>query len=91
MTADDLRQELIATWAASTGTERARWETIITRIIVDLPNADKLSNWSVETRCGHRKAPFIRHSMNNAIKKLRQAWPYVDPSQSRLAGPDLRR
>lgn len=85
MTANDLRQELIMMLVVSTGTSRAFWEKLITRIIIDPPNLGKLPNWSVRTTCGHRRAPSIRRPMNDAITELREKWPYVDPFGSSLA------
>ena len=85
MTPDDMREELIAALAASTGTLRAPWDEIITRIAVDPPNLGKLPNWSVKTTCGYRMAPSIRQPMNAAIAKLRAEWPYIDPVETRAA------
>ena len=45
----------------------------------------KASELVGETTCGHRKAPSIRRPMNDAITKLLEEWPYVDPCGSRSA------
>lgn len=81
MRANDMRQELISALVASTSKSRAFWDGIITRIVVDQPDPNRLSNWSVKTRCGHRNAPAISRPMNEAIQTLRRDFPFVEPDR----------
>ena len=82
MTANDLRQQLITTLTASTNLPRRFWDEMITRIVAHSPTPNEPSNWSVVTRCGHRKAPTIRQPMNEAIIALRNEHPFVEPNGS---------